>query len=66
MSSPKSILIVDDTPEIIELLSDYFNENDYAVMTAINGKMAYETLQTNHIDILITDLRMPEVTCQFA
>ncbi|HXY53540.1 MAG TPA: response regulator [Nitrospirota bacterium] len=56
------ILIVDDEKTFLELLSEglssyskYFN-----VITADNGKMAIEVLKTFIIDVVVTDLKMPE------
>lgn len=58
------ILIVDDEPLILEGFHSLINWWDYEleiVGQALNGLDALEILQNNPIDILITDIRMPEM-----
>ncbi|MEL7145072.1 MAG: response regulator, partial [Bacteroidota bacterium] len=54
------ILIVDDHEEIRVFIKELIDE-DYQVKSAANGKQALEILQTDHIDLIITDLMMPAV-----
>ena len=56
-----SILIVDDETEIREMLSRHFRYRGYEVNTAINGKDALDKLSKNKIDIIISDIMMPEI-----
>jgi DNA-binding NtrC family response regulator len=56
------ILIVDDEEEIRELLEVFFEMDGYDVATAENGLIAYEILQKGGIDIVVSDLRMPEAS----
>lgn len=58
MSELKSILIVDDQEDIITILQDFF-EMDYQVFTASNGTEAIDILYNNKIDILLSDIIMP-------
>ncbi|MFA6922924.1 MAG: sigma-54 dependent transcriptional regulator [Bacteroidales bacterium] len=63
IKSPKTILIVDDSIETLELLKrnlDNFNKG-YHVYKATNVTDAIQRLKTIPIDIVITDLRMPEI-----
>jgi len=55
------LLIVDDEVEIREMLQRHFTLADYAVMTASNGRNALDILEKNRVDIVITDLMMPEM-----
>lgn len=55
------ILIIDDQPELLSVMSMYFNHYGYIYFTASNAKDAYEILVTQNIDLIICDLVMPEV-----
>lgn len=55
-----SMLIVDDNPQVAAILSRVF-ENDYAVTTAPDGRVAYELAREGSFDVVITDLMMPEI-----
>ncbi|MFZ0391160.1 MAG: sigma-54 dependent transcriptional regulator [Calditrichia bacterium] len=55
------ILIVDDEPTIRETLSVVLNEEGYNAETAANGQEALEKLTENNFDLVITDLKMPEI-----
>lgn len=39
------ILLVDDEPQLLETLEDYFEDRGYSVVTADNGKVAWELIQ---------------------
>jgi DNA-binding response OmpR family regulator len=57
----KRILIVDDDPAIIRLLSANLKARGYEVATATNGEESLEALQKDFIDLIILDLMMPKV-----
>ena len=56
---PDGILIVDDDSEFVESIENLLVNNGYTVFVAENGQVAIERVQSNKIDILILDLRMP-------
>ncbi len=56
-----SLLIVDDEKSIRETLKIILSDMDYDVMTASDGFEAIDILNSNIVDILITDLRMPKM-----
>ena len=56
-----SLLIADDEKNIRSGLELAFEDEGYTVVTAADGKEAWEKLQKNAIDLVITDLRMPEM-----
>ena len=56
-----SILLVDDEPDILEVLSYYFSKHGFHVITALNGKSGYEEAIEYTPDIIILDLMMPEM-----
>lgn len=55
-----TILIIDDEENQLTALKSFLIKRQYSVFTALNGKEGYNVLNNNLIDIVITDLRMPE------
>ena len=55
----KKILIVDDSPSVLEVLYDILNGLGYAVTSACNGEDAYEQVESITFNMIITDLVMP-------
>ena len=53
------VLIVDDEPDIVELLQYNLQKEGYQVAHAGNGKQALETAQTFLPDIVLLDVMMP-------
>ncbi|MGN7358453.1 response regulator transcription factor [Paenibacillus sp. SAF-054] len=53
------ILIVDDEADLRKLLTDYFEMNGYAVMTAKDGQEALRRIE-HKPDIVLLDINMPE------
>ncbi|MCS7205931.1 MAG: response regulator [Leptospiraceae bacterium] len=54
------VLIVDDIESIRVAIHDYL-KSDYQVLTASNGFDALKILESQHIDIVISDIRMPDM-----
>jgi len=59
----KNVLIVDDEQYILSSLKEYLEEveENFSISTAENGKVAAEILMTTSIDLVVSDLRMPEM-----
>lgn len=57
----KKILIVDDEPDIVELLNYHLLKEDFVTKTAANGKEALEIAKTFNPDLILLDLMMPEM-----
>jgi DNA-binding NtrC family response regulator len=55
------ILVIDDEAEVCELLSAVLTREGYQVKTASNGKDGLKMLQGSIVDLVITDLIMPEI-----
>ena len=55
------ILIVDDTPENITLLSQLFKKRGYAVQTAATGELALQSIRTIPPDLVLLDIMMPDM-----
>ncbi|MBP1647913.1 MAG: NtrC family response regulator [Bacteroidetes bacterium] len=56
-----SILIVDDEEIIRESLSFILTKEGYRVREAANGRIALEILREDSVDLVLTDLEMPEM-----
>ena len=54
----KKILVVDDDPAILRLLSTNLKARGYDVITATDGEEALETVQKDFIDLIILDMIM--------
>lgn len=55
----KDILIVDDTPENLRLLSTMLSSQGYSVRKALSGQMALTAVQTLVPDLILLDIMMP-------
>ena len=56
----KKILIIDDDPNIVTYLTDFFNDNDYETCSATDGSEALEIVKKELPDLITLDLEMPE------
>ena len=56
----KTVLVVDDNAEILKYLSEALNE-DFHVLTAANGTKAIEVLGSDNVDLVISDVMMPDM-----
>ncbi|MCQ8103917.1 response regulator transcription factor [Methylomonas sp. SURF-2] len=56
-----TVLIVDDTPGNLALLSDTLSEANYRVLVAIDGSAALEQIQYVKPDIILLDVMMPGI-----
>jgi nitrogen regulation protein NR(I) len=57
----KQVLIVDDEPNLRKILSAQLSRDGYDVLTAEDGEQGLQALREHHIDLVITDLKMPKV-----
>jgi len=55
------ILVVDDEPVILQLFVNLFEGRGYKVDTAVNGCDAVEQIALKGYDLIVTDVRMPEM-----
>ncbi|MBW4604413.1 MAG: response regulator [Calothrix sp. FI2-JRJ7] len=54
-----TILIVEDSPSELELMSHYLKESGYEVIQATGAKEALEKVLTEKPDLIVTDVVMP-------
>lgn len=57
----KKILVVDDSKSIREVVSFTLQSHGYQVLVGVNGKDALKHLNGENINLVITDLHMPEM-----
>ena len=62
MSSPARILVVDDTPQNVLLLSAVLEKKGYEVITASSGVQALQLVATERPDLVLLDVVMPEMS----
>lgn len=60
-SRPVKILLIDDDPFFLKVLSDAFKESGYTVLTANDGIEGVKSFQENAPDAVISDLVMPRM-----
>jgi two-component system NtrC family sensor kinase len=57
----RTILVVDDEADIRDALADILADARHRVVTAASGREALEWMATEHFDVILTDLRMPDL-----
>jgi len=59
---PKDIkvLLVDDEPDFRNLMAFSLKRREYQVLLASNGREAFNLMQSNPVDVVISDIRMPD------
>ena len=61
MNKKQLILAVDDEPDILRLLNRILESAGYDVALATNGALALDLLEKSHPDLVLLDIRMPEL-----
>ena len=61
MKRALKVLVVDDEPDIVEILSYNLAKENFEVSKAYNGYEAVSFALKNHPDLIIMDIRMPEM-----
>jgi two-component system alkaline phosphatase synthesis response regulator PhoP len=56
------VLIVDDEPDIVEILSYNLAKENFEIIKTYDGKQAISLATFNHPDVVIMDLWMPELS----
>ncbi|MFD0619198.1 response regulator transcription factor [Paenibacillus sp. GCM10027629] len=59
MNSRRTVLIVDDDKEIVELMRDFLEDEQFEVLEAYNGAQAIEALDRQRVDCILLDVMMP-------
>ena len=56
------IMIIEDDEAMRSLLEDFFEEEGFETDSASNGADALRILSKDHLDLIVTDIRMPGLT----
>jgi len=56
-----NVLIIDDEPIVLESVSVYLNDSGFHVLMAANGRIGLTVFREKKPDIVLVDLRMPEI-----
>ena len=60
-NSPLTVLVIEDHPDQRDLLAIVLKREGYNVITAANGLEALEKLETENIQIALSDIMMPKM-----
>ena len=55
------VLVVDDEPEIGELVAEHLRRDGFTVEVVSSGRMALARLESRSFDLVVSDLRMPDL-----
>ncbi len=61
VSKKNSILVVDDEPDIVVVLSEYLAREGFRVYTAHKGEQAIEKIKEFPISLILLDIAMPQM-----
>jgi len=61
-ATPARVLVADDERSIRELLAIVLKREGYEALLAENGRMAIAALQRGPVDLLVSDIKMPDMT----
>lgn len=62
MNHKQTILAVDDDLSILQVLEARLASVEFRVLTAMNGQEAIDIVKSQHVDLLISDVRMPAMS----
>ena len=59
-SNKKTILVVEDEDDVMDYLVTFFEDNNFNVITANNGRIGFEKAKSDNPDLISLDISMPE------
>jgi CheY-like chemotaxis protein len=54
-----TVLLVDDEPMLLDIFREWLEDENCHVLTAGDGAAALQILRNHHVDVLVSDVRMP-------
>jgi two-component system OmpR family response regulator len=57
----RTILVVEDEPILREIVKDYFLNEGYEVLEAVDGEQALQLIQARKVDLIILDIMLPRL-----
>ena len=57
-----TVLLVEDSPSELELMSYYLDNGDYKIIKSTTAKQAFDIALNDNIDVIVTDVVMPEMS----
>src|SRR5450759_2327395 len=57
----KRVLVVDDEPDIVELVGYNLKKEGYSVSSAIDGEEALNKIRNGNFDVMVLDLMLPGI-----
>ena len=61
MAVPKKVLVVDDEPNFLKMLSVRLRAEGYEVITALDGEDALKKIKSDQPDAVLLDILMPKL-----
>jgi two-component system, NtrC family, response regulator len=61
MTDARTVLLVDDDPSFRRVVEYQLREDGYRVFAVPNGAAALRQFQAEHVDVVLTDVKMPEI-----
>lgn len=59
--SQKTVLVIEDSPELADSLFDVLEMEGYNPIIAMNGKDGVVAALTHHPDLILLDIRLPDI-----
>jgi len=60
-AKPRTVLVVDDEPKILEVVASYLSSRGFRALTAETGKEALEAFDRENVALVVLDLMLPDM-----
>ncbi len=57
----KRILVIDDEPDLVDMVKSFLQKKGYSIITAYDGKEALQMIRTEKPDLIVLDLMLPKM-----
>lgn len=61
MATPGRILVIDDHPHLLEILTYFLRAQGHEIRLCVDGRSGIERLKEETFDLVVTDLRLPDM-----